>query len=1106
MSLQLIYGRSGTGKSKYCFDNISEQINNNEKIYIITPEQFSFTAEKELLKAIKNNSVINAEVLSFERMAYRIFNEVGGLTLTNLSKCGRTMLVYDILANKQKNLKFLNSADKNLETALNAITELKKHNINKELLEKTIQEISDDYLKIKLQDLNYIYNEFENRIENNYIDENDTLTLLAQKLEKSNMFKNKIIYIDEFVGFTEQEYNIIRKLLKIAKKVYITICEESSGVINNPCIKTAEKLMKYAKLDNIKVEPHIVLENTYRFKNKELKHIEENINKLPYKKYSEKTENIQLFLAQNPYSEIEYVAQNILRLVKNKNYNYRDIAIITKNIDTYSNIAKAIFEKYEIPVFIDEKKELSRNILAKYILSIIEIFSKNWSYEAMFNYIKTGFLDIDMQDIFKLENYVIKWGIKGTKWYNKEWEYNDDLTKDMNQLRKLIVQPLLEFKENLAGTKTAKEITQELYKFIENNKVQEKINNKIKQLEEINEHEIAEELQVSLKTIIDILDEIVLIFGDSKITFENYKNILKVGMQNVGLGKIPTTLDQVIMGDVDRTKSHNIKAVFIIGLNDGVLPSVNTSEGFLNDSDREYLKSKNIELAATTKEKLYEEQFNIYKIFSMAEEKIFLTYPIADKDGKSLRPSIIITKFKKIFINLSIYSDIIDKQNITLLPSATFDDLLINIKKYIDGEQIDKIWFDIYNWYNNNNEWKEKLNNALLGIQYNNNPQTINKKNIEKLYGNMLKTSVSKLEQYRKCPFSFHLKYGLNLKEQQEFKIKPIDTGSFMHEVIEQFFEIVKEKDIKTISDSEVEQVVNNIVEEQLNLKKNYIFTSTKKFVILTNRLKKVVLQSILYIVEQLKNSSFSVLGTEVEFKENGKYKPIVLQLENGQKVEITGKIDRIDIGKTKDNTFVRIIDYKSSVKNVELNQVVSGLQIQLLTYLDSITTIEDVLPAGILYFNLLDPIIKNNKNISDEQIKQEIRKKFKMDGLILADINVVKMMDNTLDKGYSNIIPAYIGVDGSLNENRSNAIKLEDFENLQKYVHKIIKQISKEILNGNIEIKPFYMKNKNTACDFCEYKPICRFNKNNNEYMFINDKDNKEILEEIKVINKEKL
>ena len=245
-------------------------------------------------------------------------------------------------------------------------------------------------------------------------------------------------------------------------------------------------------------------------------------------------------------------------------------------------------------------------------------------------------------------------------------------------------------------------------------------------------------------------------------------------------------------------------------------------------------------------------------------------------------------------------------------------------------------------------------------------------------------------------------------------------------------------------------------------------------------------------------------MGTEVEFKENGKYKPIVLQLESGQKVEITGKIDRIDIGRTNNNTFVRIIDYKSSVRNVDLNQVISGLQIQLLTYLDSITTIEDILPAGVLYFNLLDPIIKNNKNLSDEEIKQEIRKKFKMDGLILADINVIKMMDKTLDKGYSNIIPAYIGVDGTLNENRSHAIKLDDFQNLQKHVNKIIKQISKEILNGNIEIKPYYMKNKNTACDFCEYNSICRFNKNNNEYMFINNKDDKEILEEIKVTNKE--
>lgn len=401
-------------------------------------------------------------------------------------------------------------------------------------------------------------------------------------------------------------------------------------------------------------------------------------------------------------------------------------------------------------------------------------------------------------------------------------------------------------------------------------------------------------------------------------------------------------------------------------------------------------------------------------------------------------------------------------------------------------------------------EYSLKLKNALCALQYDNTlVESINEENINKLYGKILKTSVSRLEQYKKCPFSFYLKYGLKLEEKKEYKIESIDTGSFMHDVIDDFFQTIHSEQIpiKELSKEEIRKIANSIIDEKLKLKKNYIFTSSAKFIHLTNRLKKVVLQSLEYIVYQLSISDFEVFGNEVEFSKDKQYPPITMELEDGKKVEITGKIDRIDIAKTNDNKkIIRIIDYKSSIKNVDLNQVYAGLQIQLLTYLDAITSIEDVLPAGVLYFNLLDPIIKNNKNLTDEEIEEEIKKQFKMKGLILADVNIIRMMDKKLEKGYSSVVPAYIDKDGNISNTRSSIATQDEFNNLQKYINKLIKQISKEILSGSIDIKPCYdAKAKTTACDYCSYKSICKFDLNKNEYEYIGNLSKDTIMEKIK-------
>lgn len=1108
MGLRIIYGKSGSGKSQYCFSEIAKLIKTEKKIYVITPEQFSFTAEKKLMEAIDTKAVINAEVITLSRMAYRVVQEIEGSKKTKLTKCGKAMLIYSILNENRKKLKFLSKSDENIDLTMTAITEFKKHGVKPERIQEELEKIDDEYLKTKLNDMYLIYQNFEKKLQGEYIEDTDLLTILSDNLENVDIIKDSVIYIDEFAGFTYQEYEILKKFIKIAKQVTLTVTTDSLESSINPNTDifysnkiTVSKILNLVKKENLKLEQSIFLSRTPRFKTEELQYLEKNIFNNRANKYTKQVKNINLFLAKNQYSEIENVAKEIVKLVRDKKLRFKDISVITKNIDTYSSLVRSIFAEYEIPVFIDEKRDLNQNIIVQYILSLFEVFSKNFSKEAVFNYLKVGFLEYDEDDIFKLENYCTKWGIKQNKW-KSEFTYgindgNKEEIEYLNKLRKEIIEPLLELKKKFDNVK---EITKAIYEFLISQNIEEKINKKILELQEIGKIDLANEYVSSYKIILDIFDEMVLVFGNEKLSIDKYMQILKTGLKNSELGKIPGTQDQVIVGDVDRSRSHKVDTIFIIGLNDGNFPSINKSEGFFGDKDRELLKNDGIELANGTIENLYEENFNIYKAFTTAEKNLYLSYSSSETEGKSLRPAMIINRIKKIFPELKEESDIINKKYEITNKMITYQELLENISSVKDNKEIEDIWYTIYQYYKKQNEWNTRLQNDLKGIEYTNIPENINKEIIEKLYGNTLNTSVSKLEKFAQCPFSYYLQYGLKLKEKEELKIQSFDTGSFMHETIDEFFKKAKEENInlaELVTDEEkIQELVNKVIKEKLDMGKKYTFVATSKYKVLVKRLQRIVAKALKYIIEGLVYSEFNIEGTEIEFGKKGKYKPILIQLDDGKKVEITGKIDRVDTAISDDGKYLRIIDYKSSAKNIDLNEVYAGLQIQLLTYMDAVCKEEDLLPAGVLYFSLLEQMIKADKKISEEQIEEELRKNFKMKGLILANIKVIKLHDKNLETGTSKLIPATITKSGDISEGKTNGVNKEEFQVLQDYIYKTIKQISKEILNGNIALKPYNKKGK-TPCEYCSYKAICGFNPRlcGNNYNYIEKKSKDDII-----------
>lgn len=1099
--LKIVFGKSGCGKSTYIYEDIKKNID-KEKIFVIVPEQSNLSTERELFKYLKVKALFNVQVLTLSRLAVRILEDIGGEDISIIDNSAKNMVISDILYNEKEKFLFLGKNDKNVDIVSNVITELKKHNINLEMLYEC--EVEDSITKLKIKDIKIVFEKYIEKLKGNFVDENDILSIINPKIQESTFFENALIYIDDFLGFTPQEYVIFESILTRSENttIAITIDNFDKNRCYFPSIGKEQdvfyfnkifgnKIIEIAKKNNIKKE-FVFLKNNNKFGNVELKYLSDAFStNIPLKLYNDTPQNIKLFLANNMYSEMEYIANEVLKLIKEEEYKYSEIAIITNDIELYSLESKIIFNKYDIPIFIDSKKDLNQNLLIRYIIAIFDIFSKNWSFESVFNYIKLGLFDESITDynLNLFENYCIKWGIKNYKWFRPfSFEPKNDVQDLLEIYRKKIIEPLIKLKEVLSKNSTAEELTKNLYNFVIDNKIDVILNMK---LNIINNIEISNEYNTSYKIFTNVLDNIVSIFGNQKMSFEEYKILLQVGFNSSELGTIPATQDQVILGDCKRSRNDNIKACFIVGVNDGNFPTVNKFEGFLNDNDRKNLKGFGIELAKTSEETMYENNFEIYNMLSLPSSKLYISYCSQSKDGKSLRPSILIKKIKKLFPKIIEQSDIINKNYYITNKIATFDDSISIYKDLLDGKEISKEWKEVLNYYNNVE--KEKFQSVINAEKYTNIAENISPENIDKMYGKKLKGSISKLEQYRTCPFAFHLKYGLKLKEKEEFKMKSLDTGTFMHEVIDSFFGEIESKSInvKDLLEENIKEIVNRIIDEILKTSKYYIFLSTSKFSILTRKLKNVIVESIEYIVYSLKNSDFKVYGHEIVFGNDNKYKPIIIELEEGNKVQIEGKIDRLDIGIIDEKTFIRIIDYKSRIKNLDLNKFEAGLQIQLITYLDAICKQDNFEPAGILYSSLIDSKykLKSGKiDFNEEEIKNSIRKNFKMNGIVLADINVVKLMDKKLGAGItSDIIPVGLTSSESFDKRYSKVLNREEFNVLQNKVNAIIKEISNEILHGKIEIKPYNYKSE-TGCIYCNYNSICRFNPNSkdNSYNYI--------------------
>jgi ATP-dependent helicase/nuclease subunit B len=1170
MSIRFILGRAGSGKSRKCLDEIREQLlsaPSGEPLMLLVPEQATFQAEYALVTTPGLSGVMRSQVLSFRRLAFRIMQETGGTARIPIDDTGKQMLLYQILFKRKKELRlFRHSSDQIgfIERLNELYNELKRYCITPEgFSEHLYRKEGEDQgrssmLDDKLHDLLLVYHDFIAELSSGYIDAEDYFDILANQIERSAYIKKTEIWIDGFHGFTPQEFKIIEQLMKYSKHLHITLClnqeykaHEKPGELDlfHPTALTMIQLQETIDQLGVHRENTVILNDPAlnRFAaSPALSHLERHYHhRKPYNspnKDSECVMNLSVHAAVHRRAEIEAAAREMIRLVRDQGYRWRDMAVMVRNIADYEDLITTAFYDYEIPYFFDQKHAVMYHPLVEFIRSALEVIEFNWRYDSVFRCVKTDFLlPMNQQDeslalnrrrMDELENYVLSLGIKGSRWTDSEkWTYrrgasleedtetaaarDQEFLARINQSREQVVGPLFAFQQAMKRADNVREYVEAVYHLLESIKAAERLEQWSEEASEQGNPEKARSHTQIWGKIIDMLDQIVEIMGDQSLSLELFSGLIETGLESMKLGLVPPSLDQVLVGSMDRTRSTQIKHTFLLGVNDGVLPAKVTEDGILSEQEREQLIESGLNMAPGSRRKLLDEQYLIYTALTTPSEHLWLSYPLADEEGKSLLPSEVIRRVKFMFPKLetkfimaeplAIHERQTQSEYIAH-PEQALSYLVVQLRQWKRGVEIDPLWWGIYNWFCKQDNWKDKLGRMLFGLFYRNQENTLSQATSLQLYGQHLKASVSRMEKYVSCPFAHFISHGLRLRERDVYRLEAPDIGQLFHAALSRIAVQLQQENMNwgELTAQQCLMRAASAVDELSPRLQSEILLSSKRYSYIAHKLKSIVGRASVVLGEHARRGAFIPIGLELDFGTSGTLPPLTFSLDNGSSMEIMGRIDRVDRADSERGILLRVIDYKSSQTGLSITDVYYGISLQVLTYLDVVITHSEqwlgqqAKPAGVLYFHVHNPILQQKNKITQEKAESALFKLFKMKGLVLAEPDVIKQMDNGLQQGHSELIPVSVKADGSFYKH-SSVVSEGEWEQLRKFVRQTIRGIGTGITEGNVDIRPYRMGPK-IPCTFCSYKPICQFDTlyEGNEYKHLKKWDKTEVWEQI--------
>lgn len=1113
MSLRFCFGPSGSGKSHRIYEEIMQRAAEEpgRNFLIIVPDQFTMQTQKDLVMRSDRDGILNIDVLSFGRLSHRILEEVGTKEMPVLDDTGKSLVLQKVAADLKEQLPAMGSLlhkQGYIHEVKSAISEFMQYGISTQDMDKLITSAQKrGALAMKLKDLKTLYRGFQDYIRDHFITTEETLDVLRRSLSKSKILKGSVVVFDGFTGFTPIQNRLIQELMRVCAETIVTVTigvgedpykmdgEQKLFHLSKKTVADLEKLAAEAEVE--RGEDLFVKGGPNRFaKAPALHYLEQNLFRYQYEPYAGEQQEIHMFEALSPREEVHQTALYIRHLIREQGMTYRDIAVVIGDLEGYASYVETEFGQLEIPCFLDRTRGIVLNPMIEYIKSALQLYIKDFSYDTVFHFLRSGMADISREEIDELENYVIRTGARGYRTYSRlftrrteELQGNAEGSeqaeeKTMERLNR-IRQQFMDAVEilHMGSWEKAGDYVSHLYDFLEQNQVQQKLLNYQQQFEKEGDLSRAREYAQIYRLVMDLLDQVYELLGEEEISRQEFADILEAGFGEITVGTIPQNVDRIVVGDMERTRLKQVKVLFFLGVNDGNIPKNASKGGIISDMDREFLIESGTEMAPSPRQQMYIQRLYLYLNMTKPSEQLYLSYAKVNSEGKGIRPSYLIDTVRKLFPAMSVEYP----QNRSRLEQIEGRQegaryLAEELREYVEGtlpEEERQDFYLMYRAYEADAAGRDLLTRAAFR-RY--RESGLSRIVARALYGQQLENSVSRLETYAACACRHFLQYGLSLQEREEFGFEASDMGTVYHAVLENFAGKLAESNLTWwdfTEDFAAKAVKESVEAYAATYGETVLYSSARNEYAIT-RMSRILTRTVLTLQKHLKQGSFQPDDYELSFRFAEDLDSIHVDLSEDEKMHLQGRIDRIDVSEDAEHVYVKVIDYKSGNRKFDLAALYYGLQLQLVVYMNAAMEMEsrkhpdkEIVPAALLYYHIDDPIIETPVELTDEQINEQILAKLRMNGVVNSDPEVVERLDRYMqDK--SVVIPVEKKKDGSFSA-RSGVLSREEMQLISSYVDAKIRSIGREILDGKIAANP-YEKGNEEACTYCAYKKVCGF------------------------------
>lgn len=1141
MPIRFITGRAGSGKSTLVLEEIKTRLEQGEDgppLVLLVPEQATFRYERELANRIGSGGFLRAEVLSFRRLALRVMQETGGAARIHIADNGKKMLLHKLLLHRKDELRAFRqmAGEPGFVERLNGmLVEFKRYRIEPERLKdealRADGRAGQQALSDKLHDLSLLYAAYESAIAEFYVDAEDDLAYLADHFADSSYAGEAEIWLDGFNGFTPMELGALSSVMRHAARVSIALCldrEANAGErpdeldLFHPTARTCITLKEMAAELSVRIEPGVHLTGAPRYAGSPTMEKLERVLACGDHPARDELSGDGLFLtaAANPRAEAEACARRMIRLARDEGARWRDMVVLVRHPEAYRDVLATAFADYGIPIFFDQKREAGHHPLPELIRAALETVTGGWRYESVFRAVKTGLLvhpDGDdaeaaerlQLDIDHLENYVLACGIQGSRWTDGEpWRWRpvrsleseeeerenarqEELLNRINGIRGKIAAPLAGLESRLKGSANVRQMAESVWMFLEEVDAAGRLEQAAAECRRRGETERARELEGIWNQTVGLLDQLVEMMGDEELKPAQFAELLDTGLEQIKLGLVPPALDQVLVGNLERSRPGTSRHVFLLGATDGVLPSAIKDDGILSERERERLAEAGMELAPGSLRRLLDEEYMIYSAVTLASDSLWISWPQADDEGKALLPADIVRRLRRAFPHVSVDSaggeppelaDAEDFRRQIVHPVQALSLLTNQLKKAAEGVPVSDLWRHVYNWFAASPDRRLMLTSRTASLLYANRESSLSPETSRLLFGQPLVASVSRMERFAACRFSHFAAYGLRLSERKLYRLAAPDVGRLFHGALSLIGKrlMAEGRPWGSLGEEESLLFAADAVDRLAPKLQGEILLSTGRYRYISGKLKQIVGKAAGILAEHGRRGAFEPVGLEIGFGRGEALPPLVFELSDGTRMELAGRIDRLDKAEGNDGLILRVIDYKSSRHRLNMAEIYYGLSLQMLAYLDVAVTHSkrllgrDAQPGGALYFHVHQPLVRAPHPLDADEAETELMKRYKMTGLITADPETVRLMDQSLQTGQSLLIPAGLKADGSFYKTSSVATR-EQWQLLRRHGRRKIRSFGEQILSGRVDIAPYRMGGQ-TACQFCSFKSVCHF------------------------------